>query len=247
MSFIKLFKLKITTRQTTLNAVGMNPPQSVPWSRATCGDGNTTTADSEITPGNQNRPQRKRGNEQESADAASVLWQKRFRDGEATNVDKRPFALTRNTTDTSSRTWDSEGNSFSWKRGTKTLGKDSLSHRASWLREGFQFLVTQRGLLTLASELQGSAPPMTKLWLSDPRVGYFLGVGLVHRCIDLDTLKFLSSSGVEDTLGGFGAHLSQVLHFIFIIVRILLFCSFVFLLGSSILYRWLPIPFTYLC
>lgn len=83
--------------------------------------------------------------------------------------------------------------------------KTSASRTPSWHREGFRLPMTQTELINLAMEINKSAPTLT-----DPRVGWFLGDGFFERCIDFDTLKSISSTSVNDTLGLLGSHLAQV-------------------------------------
>lgn len=59
-------------------------------------------------------------------------------------------------------------------------------------------------------EINKSAPILSRLHLTDPQIGWFLGAGALERCIDFDTLKSISSMGVNDFVGHLGSHLAQV-------------------------------------
>lgn len=88
----------------------------------------------------------------------------------------------------------------------RTLG----SRTPSWLGEGFQMSATQTELIKLVVEVGKSALVLRGLRLTDPRMGRFIGDGVVERCINFNTLKSISSIRVNDSLGLFGAHLAQV-------------------------------------
>lgn len=82
-----------------------------------------------------------------------------------------------------------EGGESSRDKGKEPAVRDFVVKPTSWLREGFQVSVVQRELMSLAIGLYKSAPVLSGLHLSDPRVGRFLGGDALQRCIDFDTLK----------------------------------------------------------
>lgn len=53
---------------------------------------------------------------------------------------------------------------------------------------------------------------MTNLHLSNPKVGRFFDGVILNRAMDFDTFNNIqrAATGVEDTMGHIGAHLSQV-------------------------------------
>lgn len=79
-------------------------------------------------------------------------------------------------------------------KGEEVAGSTSPGMTPSWLREGFTMPVTQNGFS-----------------LGCPKIGRFLGDGVMNRCIDTDKLKWIASMGVNDALGYFGTHFAQVL------------------------------------
>lgn len=94
MSFSNLVKSKMTTRQNALNAVGIHNLRVVPRFRAVEKE---VVVDPVVTT-NQNRPQRKCGNNQESIESDQALLAKRPRDGETSIGERRPTNPTSNVT-----------------------------------------------------------------------------------------------------------------------------------------------------
>lgn len=47
--------------------------------------------------------------------------------------------------------------------------------------------------------------------LSSPNIGYYLGIGPLRRSMNDDTYKDIQNMNVDDTVGLFGSHLSQVI------------------------------------
>lgn len=132
----------MSARETALNAVETNPPQSVSQGGATSGSENVTPDDLITVSRNQGRPQQKRGNKQEFVGVTQMLQNKQTRDGETSNANKRPPAPTRDTIDTSIQTRSNEKDASYQRRNTEISSRSSSFRQASWLREDFQFPIT---------------------------------------------------------------------------------------------------------
>lgn len=70
--------------------------------------------------------------------------------------------------------------------------------------------VTQTDLANLSAEIKKSALVLTGLSLSDPKIGRFLGDGVLNRCIEADKLKSIAFMGVNDALGFFRTYFAHV-------------------------------------
>lgn len=199
MSFSDRLMAKMATRQAALSAVGTNPPRPVLRNANSTVDAETNPAAPAIRSDEQSRTPRKRGSEQLPGDSTKGVRPKRTRGGDTSNTEGRPPRQD----DPAPRVEDASAR----RRGAEV--GDASSRKYSWLQKDFHLPSTSRGMVDLASELRNSAPPMTGLHLSNPRVGRYLGFGPLYPGSDPDTLRSMKM-GPEDTTGSIGALLAQV-------------------------------------
>lgn len=176
MNFTNLLQSKAIARQNALNAVGTNPPQAVTRATVNCsGDASTSS----IPAANSGVQAKKKGNGQEQVQTNRTLRPKRPCEEESSPTNKRPPPPIRDTSGTQNQLREEEVDNPSQRRNVEISTRSSPSNRPSWHQDDFQLLISQRGLMNLPNEIQKSAPILTGLYLTNPRVGHFLGVGLL--------------------------------------------------------------------
>lgn len=96
------------------------------------------------------------------------------------------------------------------EKGKEVAESTSSGRTPSWLQEGFVMPVTQTGLVNLSAKIKKSMSVLTGLSLDYPKIGRFLGDGVIDQCIEANKLKSVASMGVNDALEFFGTHIAQV-------------------------------------
>lgn len=207
MSFAERQKAGYAARQKALDSVQPDPQAVV--LRGSLSEVSAASKPPTLAPQKVESSQQKRSAEVERGHGAKDVRSKRSRTEEPPK-DKRsnPGNVEQQT-----RTKSGE-NDQGRDKGKELAERDSAirtsaSRTPSWFREGFQLPVTQTGLINLAVEINKSAPALTGLHLTDPQIGRFMGHDVLERCIDSDTLRSISSIGVNDSLGLLSSHLAQ--------------------------------------
>lgn len=214
MDFTACRRSNVSTRQHALSTLEPNPPSAVPRTPP-AGGNEVTNTPNPPSESSQRGTSTKRGKntEKNQGQAARVTCSKRCREEEDSAANKRGPTSSVNPPEGQSLQRSNQGEESCCGTGKKTMPRDSFLKLASWLREGFQMLDSQREQMSLATEISEFTPPLTGLHLRDSRFGRILGIGPLMRCVDFDTYKAIYSMDVDDTLGLLGAHLSQVFNF----------------------------------
>lgn len=205
MSFIDRRRTKFGSRQQAVGAVTPNPPKAI----ARTGGGDQQDR---VRPPSPPRRQQRGRNDGEKDQPPRDSRSKRSRDT-STSKDKTPESTRNTSVPSPQRRRIEEPQTVN-----RNLWKEPMSRTVevpvpSWLCDGFQVPILQTELSVLAKEISNSAPPLSNLQLADPKVGRFLGVGALNRCLDPDMYRSISSMNVNDSIGHLGAYLSQVWHY----------------------------------
>lgn len=208
MSFVERQKARYATRQRALSGVQPDPPTVILWGSSS--DVLTVPKPPVVVPQQTESSQQKWSADVEQSRGIKDTQFKRNRTEETSKENHSNPRSTNQQTRTRSGDNNNSRDKDKEPAERDSAAKTSTNKMPSWHREGFQVPVAQTELINLLVEINKSAPALTGLSLSDPRVGQFMGDGVLERCIDFDTLRLISSVGDNDSLGLLGSHLSQV-------------------------------------